>query len=113
MNVLIVAGGLGSRLQGYRGEVPKPMVPLAGKPVLEYQIELAKRAGCTAITMLTGYEAETIEHYFQDGRRWGVQISYHRETHACGTAGAVKALEGQLCGPFLVFYGDLMMDLDM
>jgi D,D-heptose 1,7-bisphosphate phosphatase len=113
MNVLIVAGGRGSRLQGYRGEVPKPMVPLAGKPVLEYQIELAKRAGCTAITMLTGYEAETIEHYFQDGRRWGVQISYHRETHACGTAGAVKALEGRLGGPFLVFYGDLMMDLDL
>lgn len=93
--------------------VPKPMVKLAGKPLLEHQIVLAERYGFTDIHILTGHLGETIEEYFGDGAAWGVQIGYTREDAPLGTAGAVSQLSDLLTEDFLVFYGDVMMDVDL
>jgi len=92
---------------------PKPMIRLAGKPILEHQIELARRYGHTDILMLTGYRGNVIEDYFGSGEAWGVQIGYHREEKPLGTGGAIKAVEERIGGDFLVFYGDVLMDLDL
>ena len=92
-------------------EIPKPMIPIAGKPIIEHQIELARRYGLTDILILTGYKAEVLETYFGDGASWDVNIEYHRESHPLGTAGAVKEVESELDDSFCVFYGDVLMDV--
>ena len=108
-----MAGGVGSRMGDLVRDVPKPMVLLAGKPIMEHQIDLAGRYGLTEIHVLTGHKAEVLESYFGDGSQWGVQIVYHREKEPLGTAGAVKQLEGTLDQAFVVFYGDVLMDVDL
>jgi len=113
MQLVILAGGKGTRLGDLTRRIPKPMVPLAGKPMLEYQIELARRYGLRDVTILTGYQGNVIENYFGDGRHWGVRIRYHREQSPRGTAGALKQIEDRLTDDFLVFYGDVIMDLDL
>ena len=85
----------------------------AGKPILEHQIELARRYGATDIILLTGHLGEAIQAYFHDGQAWGVSIRYHREDDSLGTAGALKEVEDWLADDFLVFYGETMMDLDL
>ena len=113
MQVVILAGGKGTRMGNLTQQVPKPMLPLAGKPILEHQIELARRYGHTDIVLLTGHLGNVIEEYFGDGARWGVRLRYCREPSPLGTAGAVKEVEAWLDGDFLVFYGDVMMDVDL
>jgi NDP-sugar pyrophosphorylase family protein len=89
------------------------MVKIFGKPLLEYQIELAKRYGITEIYILSGYLADTIIDYFGSGAKWGVEIHHVVEPKPLGTAGALKLLEGKLTGRFIVFYGDIVMDFDI
>jgi mannose-1-phosphate guanylyltransferase / phosphomannomutase len=113
MQVVILAGGRGTRMGALTERVPKPMLALAGKPLLEHQIELARRFGFTEIIVLTGHLGEVIEDHFGDGSKWNVRIRYHRETQPLGTAGAIKEIEGWLRGDFVVFYGDIVMDLDL
>ena len=113
MQVVILAGGKGTRLGELTRSVPKPMVPLAGKPIIEYQIELARQCGFTQLILLTGHLGEVIENYFGDGRRWGVSIRYCRESVPLGTAGALKEIEDCLEDDFLVFYGDMVMNVDL
>ncbi len=93
--------------------LPKPMVKVAGKPMLEHQIELARRYNFTDIRILTGHLGEVIEEYFGGGGRWGVEIRYSREREPLGTAGAVREIAEHLNDEFLVFYGDVMMDVDL
>jgi len=112
MKLVILAGGLGQRL----GLVdrPKPMVELAGKPLLEWQILLARRYGFKEIILLTGHLSDVIENYFGDGAGLGLDISYFREETPLGTAGAFPRIRGRLGdGRFLVFYGDVAMDFDI
>jgi len=111
MQLVIIAGGKGTRL-GLTG-IPKPMVQLAGKPLLEHQVELAKRYGITDIYILSGHLAHVITDYFADGSRWGVRIHHIVEPYPLGTAGSVKLLEGKIKDRFLVFYGDVVMDFDV
>ena len=111
MQLVILAGGKGTRL-GF-ADIPKPMVTIAGKPLLQYQIELAKRYNITEIFVLSGYLANVIVDYFGDGSAWGVKIHHIIESQPLGTAGAVKQLEGRLKDRFLVFYGDVVMDIDI
>lgn len=113
MQIVILAGGKGTRMGALTEALPKPMLPVKGKPILEYQIELAARYGHRDIILLTGHHAKVIENHFQDGKRWGVRIRYHRETEPLGTAGAIKEIESWLEGDFFVFYGDIMMDVDL
>ena len=113
MQVVILAGGKGTRLGHLTRSVPKPMVLLAGKPILEYQIDLARECGFTEVLLLTGHLGEVIEDYFRDGRDWGVSIRYHRESSPLGTAGSLKEIEDQLEESFLVCYGDMVMNVDL
>jgi NDP-sugar pyrophosphorylase family protein len=113
MKVVIIAGGKGTRIQSITGEIPKPMMPINGKPVLEYQIELAKRQGFTDFLLLTGYLSLKIEEYFKSGKRWGVSIDYYKEKEEMGTAGAFTEIAHKLSSDFWVFYGDTIMNFDM
>jgi histidinol-phosphate phosphatase family protein len=113
MKVVIVAGGKGTRIQSLAGEIPKAMIPINDKPVLEYQVELAKRYGYTDFLFLTGYLGDKIQAYFGNGSQWEVTINYYQETEPLGTAGAFAAVKDQLISDFWVFYGDTVMDFDM
>src|SRR3989338_5164234 len=111
MKLAIIAGGKGTRL-GLK-DIPKPMVKIANKPILEHQIELAKRYGLHDIYLLTGHMSDVITDYFGDGSRFGVHITYIEEDSPLGTAGAIKTLEDTFNDRFMVFYGDTIMDVDL
>jgi histidinol-phosphate phosphatase family protein len=111
MKLVILAGGKGTRL-GLK-DVPKPMVEINGKPLLEHQIEFSKRYGIDEIFILSGYLSDVIINYFGDGSKWNVKINHIVEPYPLGTAGSLKQLEGRLSERFLVFYGDVVMDFDL
>jgi len=111
MKILIIAGGKGTRIASVTNEIPKAMIPVAGKPVLEYQIELAKRYGFTDIILVIGHLGNVIQDYFQDGSKWNVTITYIEEKNALGTSGALPQLRELLSEDFFVFYGDTIMDI--
>jgi D,D-heptose 1,7-bisphosphate phosphatase len=113
MKVVIIAGGQGTRIASVNSEIPKAMIPINGKPIIEYQVELAKRYGFHDFLFIIGYLGDQIESYFQDGSQWGVNIRYFHETTPLGTAGALGLLRDQLTEDFFVFYGDTVMDFDM
>ncbi len=111
--VVILCGGKGTRMGNLAQHVPKPMLLLAGKPILEYQFELAKRYGCNDAILLTGHLGEVIESHFGDGSARGWRLRYHREEAPLGTAGALKEIEDRLEDNFFVFYGDTILDVDL
>ena len=92
MKVVILCGGLGTRLGLETKTLPKPMVKIAGKPVLESIITKAKHEGFTNITISINYLGSIIEKYFGNGKKFGVNISYIKETKPLGTAGSIKYL---------------------
>ena len=111
MQLVIIAGRKGTRL-GLK-DIPKPMCPINGKPLLEMQIDLAKRYGINEIFILSGHLSQVIIDYFGDGSKFGVNIHHIVESKPLGTAGSLKLLEGTLKERFLVFYGDVVMDFDI
>lgn len=111
MQTVIIAGGKGTRL-GLK-DIPKPMVEIDSKPLLEHQIELAKKYGSKEIFILSGHLSCVIEEYFSDGADFGVKIHHVVEPYPLGTAGSLKLLEGKLEDRFMVFYGDVVMDFDI
>ena len=113
MKIVIIAGGKGTRIASIANEIPKAMIPVNGKPVIEYQIELAKRYGFTDFIFIIGHLGEQIEKYFGNGSKWSVKIKYYKEIQALGTAGALAYLTEDLKEDFFVFYGDTVMDIDM
>jgi D,D-heptose 1,7-bisphosphate phosphatase len=113
MKIVIIAGGKGTRIASVSTDIPKAMIPVDGKPVLEYQLEMAKRYGYNDFIFIIGHLGEQIEDYFGDGSQWDVSISYYKEIAPLGTAGALAYLTDQLTDDFFVFYGDTVMDFDM
>jgi histidinol-phosphate phosphatase family protein len=111
--VVILAGGMGTRLRARLGDLPKPMIPIAGKPLLEHHLALARRHGFNDIFIFACYRADLIQQHFGDGRRWGVKISTVVEREPLGTAGAVLAALDQLADSFVVLYGDTMVNVDL
>ena len=111
--LVILAGGQGTRLDGELGDTPKPLARVAGRPVLEHQIELACEHGFTDIRLLTCYGTKAIEAYFGDGSRWGVSIRYHIEREPLGTAGAVLDALAELAEQFVILYADTVLDVDL
>jgi mannose-1-phosphate guanylyltransferase / phosphomannomutase len=89
MKAVIMAGGEGSRLRPLTSGLPKPMVPLANRPMMEYVIDLLKDHGITDIVVTVAYMADTIRSYFGDGNELGVNITYATEESPLGTAGSV------------------------
>ncbi len=112
IDVVILAGGFGSRLQSRLGILPKPMVNLCGKPALEYQITSCRDAGFTNIYLLVHYNHEVISDYFGEGSKWGVTINYLVEIEPRGTGGALFDALPKLQDTFLVLYGDTYLDVD-
>lgn len=112
-DLVILAGGKGTRLKDRLGDKPKPMVDVAGKPLLERQIEMARDQGFTRIVLLVQYRAEVIIDHFGNGERLGVDIRYVREIEPRGTAGAVLDALEVLSDNLVVMYGDTMLDVDL
>jgi len=113
MKAFILAAGLGTRLRSLGLDVPKVMVPIGGKPLLEHHLELFKRQGIREFIVNLHYLPEKITDYFGDGRKFGVSITYSHEPELLGTAGAVKKMEADLRGgSFIVFYGDNLVRVD-
>lgn len=106
MKLFINAGGIGTRLYPLTKDIPKPMVKILGKPVLEHLINWAKKNGITNIVMMTGYKSEVIEEYFKDGKKWGVSIEYSVESHPLGSGGPIKLAQKYIDGPFFYISGD-------
>lgn len=111
--VAILAGGKGTRLASRSGDLPKPMVPVIGKPVLQHQIELCKRHGFTDIALLVQHRHEKISDYFGDGTAFGVRLIYFVEVEPRGTSGALRDALHKLADRFLVLYGDTYIDVDL
>jgi histidinol-phosphate phosphatase family protein len=111
--LIILAGGAGTRLRARLGDLPKPMIPIAGKPLLEHQVELAKKHGFTDLIFFVHHRADLIEKHFGDGQNFGVRIRHVVETEPLGTAGAVLAGRELLANRFVVMYGDTMVNVDL
>jgi NDP-sugar pyrophosphorylase family protein len=114
MKAIILAGGLGSRLQDVVKELPKPMAPVGGKPFLEYLLLQLKRWDTTDIILSVGYKKDMIKSYFGDGGSFGMQINYSEENEPLGTGGALKQALSQNDGHrFIVMNGDSFFNLSL
>lgn len=111
MRAVILAGGLGTRLAPYTSVLPKPLMPVGGRPILELIILQLREHGCTDITLCVGYLARLIESYFGDGARYGLRIAYSLENGPLGTAGPLS-LVSPASEPILVMNADLLSTLD-
>lgn len=110
---VIMAGGRGKRLMPLTANLPKPMLPLQGRPILEHIVERAKKAGFRRFVISVNYRAEVITEHFGDGSAHGVEIHYLRETQPLGTAGALSSLPPSLRQEsVLVTNGDVITDVD-
>lgn len=112
MQVVILAGGRGTRLMPLTNELPKPMVPVQGKPFLEYLLRLIKSFDLRNILILTGYLGKKIEEYFGDGSAFDLKINYSYEKQLLGTGGALKNSEEMLENEFLLLNGDTFFPID-
>ena len=113
MKAVIMAGGRGTRIASAVRDVPKPMIRIAGKPVLERAVECLRREGIREIILTISHLGEVIRDYFGDGSRWGVHISYFYEDVPMGNAGALFWLRDALTEDFLLLNGDLIFDVDL
>ena len=113
MKAVILAGGLGTRLQPYTTFVPKPMLPLGEKPLLEHLIEWLKKNGIKSTVLCVSYLRKTIEDYFEDGERFGMNIEYAIASKPLATAGQLKTAEKFIDKSFVCVYGDSIFDFDL
>lgn len=111
--VILMAGGLGSRLRPLTNEIPKPMLKIGDKPILEIIINQFKNHGFKNFIISINYLADIVEGYFGDGSSLDVNIQYVRETKRLGTAGCLKMVQDSLDKPFFVMNGDLLTKLDL
>jgi len=112
MKAVVMAGGFGTRIQPLTNSIPKPMLPILNRPMMEYIIKKLKDVGITDIVVLLYFKPEVIKDYFKDGKDFGVNITYVLPDDDYGTAGAVKKAEKYLDERFIVVSGDLVTDFD-
>ena len=112
MKAVILAAGEGTRLEPLTNVRPKPMLPVANKPLLEYVIESLKEAGINDLVLVVGYESERIQNYFGDGDAWNVDISYVFQSPQLGTGHAISQAKSVVGSPFLVLNGDRIVNPD-
>lgn len=110
MQAVILAAGEGLRMRPLTHSMPKVMLRVANKPILEYVIESLVKQGIDDIVMVVGYKKEQIMTYFEDGKKWGVRIRYAIEGKQLGTAHALSKAKGMVDGPFIVYPGDNIID---
>jgi dTDP-glucose pyrophosphorylase/CBS domain-containing protein len=111
INAVVMAGGFGKRLRPLTDSVPKPMLPIGDRPILEWTIEQLKKTGIHHISLTTHYKPEAISEHFGNGDGFGVEIDYVHEETPLGTAGALGLLE-RVDGPLLVINGDILTHVD-
>lgn len=112
MKAVILSGGLGTRLKPFTEVIPKPLLPIGEKAILEVQIERLRNSGFDTVYLATNYKSDYIESFFGDGSRYGVNLHISREEIPLGTAGPLTLLKDQLTEPFLVMNGDILTLLD-
>jgi len=113
VKTVIMAGGKGTRIASVNAEVPKPMIEILGKPILEYQLDCLRKQGYTDIILVIGHLGHVIQNYFGDGSKFGITIEYVVETEPLGTAGALYLLKDKLGEDFLLLCGDVIFDIDV
>jgi NDP-sugar pyrophosphorylase family protein len=109
---VILAGGLGSRLRPFTEAIPKPLLPIGARSLLEIQILRLRSAGFTEVFLATNYKSEYIEHFFGDGSRLGIKVVVSREEKPLGTCGPLALLADRLGERFLVMNGDILTTAD-
>lgn len=109
---MILAGGLGTRLKPFTEVIPKPLLPVGEKSILEIQIARLKKFGFDEIYLATNYKSDYIGNYFGDGSRYGVKLTVSKEEKPLGTAGPLLLLKNELTEPFIVMNGDILSLID-
>lgn len=112
MKAVIMAGGKGTRIASVANDIPKPMIPIEGKPILEYEIDCLRQQKIKEIVLVVGHLGSIIEEYFGNGSRYGVNIRYIREKMPLGTAGGLWYLKDEIKEDFLLLNGDIIFDVD-
>ncbi len=112
MRAIILAGGKGARLRPYTAVIPKPLMPIGDRTIVEILLGQLAYFGVTDVTVCVGYQAGLIEAVLGDGSRYGLHITYRREDEPLGTIGPLRALAPELPERFLVMNGDILCDLD-
>jgi NDP-mannose synthase len=112
MKAVILAGGLGTRLRPFTEVIPKPLLPIGEKSVLEIQINRLRKHGVEEVFLATNYKADYLERFVGDGSQYGVRVVVSRETEPLGTAGPLTLLQAHLTEPFVVMNGDILSLLD-
>ena len=112
---ILLVGGFGTRLMPLTRTVPKPMLPLAGLPVTEHQLAMARRAGISSLVLATSYLADVFTPYFGDGSKWGMKLQYAVEEEPLGTGGAIRNAAQLLNGreSIVIFNGDVLSSHDL
>jgi len=110
---IILAGGKGTRMRPLTYEMPKPMIPIKGKPLVQHIIELCRKYDVREIILSIGYLGDKIREHFGDGSHLGVSIKYVEEHEEMGTAGPLLLAKNHLRGPFLMFNGDVLSNIDL
>lgn len=113
MKAMLLAAGNAQRLRPLTDNTPKPMLVVAGRPILEHNVRLLVRHGIRDIIINLHHKPEVIQSHFGDGSKFGAHITYSWEPDLLGTAGAVKQVEREFNEPFLVLYGDNLTDCDL
>ncbi|MGQ0624946.1 MAG: sugar phosphate nucleotidyltransferase [Sporichthyaceae bacterium] len=114
MKAVVMAGGEGTRLRPITSTMPKPLLPVVGRPVMEHVLRLLRRHGHTEVVVTTAFLASLVRNYFADGEELGMSISYATEDIPLGTAGSVRnAADALRSGTFLVVSGDALTDIDL
>jgi NDP-sugar pyrophosphorylase family protein len=111
MRAIILAGGIGNRLRPYTLSLPKPLLPIGKKPILEIIVQQLAKFGFEHLTLAVNYQAELFAAYFGDGGKWGLRITYSLEREPLGTMGPLRLID-DLPPDFLVLNGDILTDLD-
>lgn len=112
MKAVILAGGLGTRLKPFTEVIPKPLLPIGEKAVLEIQIEHLKAHGFDEIYLATNYRSDYIENFLGDGSRYGVKLTISREEKQLGTVGPLTLIKNELTEPFILMNGDILSNIN-
>jgi len=112
-HAILLAGGKGTRMRPFTYEIPKPMIPVQGRPLIQHQVELLRKYGVKEIIFSIGYMGDKIKEYFGNGSRLGVNISYIEEDKEMGTAGPLNLIKEKLDETFLMFNGDVLANIDL
>lgn len=109
---VILAGGKGTKMRPLTYEMPKAMIPVRGKPILQHIIESLREYRINDITIFIGHLGKMIQDYFGDGSKFGVKISYIKEKEQAGTGGSIRQLKNKFTGAFILVYGDVLAEID-